>query len=103
MAAGGEFQDAMRGHVDGPDVSVPVHSKAMRCGDRNFRPGLQQFAGLVKLDHRVRAAIEYPNIVVFVDGYAGALSEIPALWQLRPIQYHVMGQWRTGLDFREHG
>jgi hypothetical protein len=47
------------------------------------------------------AAIKNPNIIVFVDGYAGALSEIPALWQLRPIQYHVMRQRWTGLKFAE--
>ena len=91
----------MRGYVNGPDVAIPVNFETMRPRDWNFCPGLQHFAGLVKFDNRMRAAIKYPDIIVLVDGYARAFSEIPAFGKLRPVRYQAMRQRRTGLEFRE--
>ncbi len=48
-------------------------------------PGAQEFAGAVEHHHRMLAAPESIDVVVFVDADRGDLLERPAVGQLRPV------------------
>ena len=77
--------------VDAPDIAVVVDADAMVGDDHVVTPGLEHLSALVELDDRVRAAIEYPDVVVAVDGDAGAFAEVPALGELSPVfDYFVL-------------
>jgi len=67
----------------------------MRAADDAFAPRALEHTLLVEDDHRMRAAIEDPHIVVGVHGDRRRLDEAPAIGQLPPTHYRRVAHARA--------
>jgi hypothetical protein len=70
----------------------------VRLFPQKLRPSLQEFAGLVKFDYRMRPVAEDPHVVVPVDIHGGDFAEVSARWKLRPAFHHTVGKRWASLN-----
>src|SRR5262249_45187412 len=81
-----ELQHEMIRYVDAPDVALGIDADAVRALDQAVvAPALDEIAVAIEFDDRMRAAVEYPDVVLLVDRHAGGFAQIPAFRQLGPV------------------
>ena len=64
-----ELDDHVPFHVDAPDVALGIHANAVRGSKQAIAPAPDEVPVAVKLDDRMRAAVEHPDVIVLVHSH----------------------------------
>jgi hypothetical protein len=64
----------------------------MRALEHSLTPRRDEAAGAVEHDHRVAAAVEHVDAVLWVDRHAADIGEVPAIGQACPVWLHSIGK-----------
>ena len=84
--------------IDSPDIAIRADPQAVRFLAQEFRPRLQELAGLVKFNHRMRSVAENPYVITSVDIDSCDFAEVPPSGKLAPVFDGAIWQGRTGLS-----